>query len=642
MCGLTGFLDLDARHSTEDLRARVWAMTETIRHRGPDGGDVWVDAAAGIALGHRRLAIVDLSEAGHQPMASSCGRFVVAYNGEAYNADDLRPELEAAGRRFRGHSDTEVIVEGCAVWGIRATIERLVGMFAIAIWDRRDRRLTLVRDRLGIKPLYWARFGAVFAFGSELKTLRALPDWTPEIDRGAVAAYMRHTYVPAPWTIYRGVSKLEAGKILTIEADGTTQQDTFWSVEGAVRAAAADKGVMSDAEAEDALHDVLFDAVQRRMVADVPLGAFLSGGIDSSTVAALMQAASDRPVKTFSIGFKEVGYNEAEHAKAVAKHIGTDHTELYAEPEHALNLIPRLADMYDEPFADSSQIPTYLVSEMTRRHVTVALSGDGGDELFAGYNRYLWADRFYRLSGRVPGVVRRLGAGVLSAVPESCLGLGLRLKGDARSPALMKDRLLKIARILPENDPDGIYRKLLTHWDGVVKDAVEPKGVIWDSRLKTYLPDFMERMQAMDMLTYLPDDILTKVDRASMAVALEVRVPIIDHRVVELSWKLRRDQKLKNGQGKNVLRNILYRYVPRDLVERPKTGFSMPVAEWLRGPLKDWAADLLDEQRLSDEGFFDVAHIQRAWAEHQSGRRNWQYHLWAVVMFQAWKTRWMG
>jgi asparagine synthase (glutamine-hydrolysing) len=437
MCGLTGFFDLDARLPEAEARARVAAMTETIRHRGPDGGDVWVDADAGIALGHRRLAIVDLSAAGHQPMASSCGRFVVAYNGEVYNADALRPELEAAGRSFRGHSDTEVIVEGCAVWGIRATIDRLIGMFAIAIWDRRERRLTLVRDRLGIKPLYWARFGNVFAFGSELKALRALPGWTPEIDRGAVASYMRHTWIPAPATIYRGVFKLEAGRSLSIEADGATTLDAFWSVEGAARAGAAEKGRMDDAEAADALHDLLADAVKRRMVADVPLGAFLSGGIDSSTVAALMQAQSDRPVKTFSIGFREAGYNEAEHAKAVARHLGTDHTELYAEPSHALDLIPRLPDIYDEPFADSSQIPTYLVSEMTRRHVTVALSGDGGDELFGGYNRYLWAETFHRLSRRLPGPVRTMGAAALSALPESLLGLALRAKGDKRSPALI-------------------------------------------------------------------------------------------------------------------------------------------------------------------------------------------------------------
>jgi asparagine synthase (glutamine-hydrolysing) len=641
MCGLTGFFDIAASLPADEARARIAAMTETIRHRGPDDGDVWVDAAAGIALGHRRLSIVDLSAAGHQPMVSSCGRFVVAYNGEAYNADDLRPELEAAGRPFRGHSDTEVIVEGCAVWGVRATVERLIGMFALAVWDRQERRLTLVRDRMGIKPLYWGRFGDLFAFGSELKTLRAMPGWTPEIDRGAVAAYMRHTWIPAPFTIYRGVFKLEAGKILSIGADGATNLETYWSVEGAARAAAVDKGRMGDGEAADALHDLLADAVKRRMVADVPLGAFLSGGIDSSTVAALMQAQSDRPVKTFSIGFREAGYDEAQHAKAVARHLGTEHTELYAEPSHALDLIPRLPDIYDEPFADSSQIPTYLVSAMTRRHVTVALSGDGGDELFGGYNRYLWAGKFHRLSRRLPGAVRSAGAAALTAMPEGLIGLALRAKGDHRSPALIKDRLLKIAKILPESDPDAIYRRLLTHWEGVVPGAAEPKGAVWDDGMRDWLPDFMERMQARDMLAYLPDDILTKVDRASMAVALEARVPIIDHRVVEFSWRLRRDQKIRDGQGKWLLRQVLYRYVPRDLVERPKTGFSMPVAEWLRGPLKDWAADLLDEKRLREDGLFDAAAIRRAWDEHQSGRRNWQYHLWAATMFQAWKARWM-
>jgi len=644
MCGLTGFLDLQTSQSSDQLRQIVTNMTDTIVHRGPDGADVWVDPEVGLALGHRRLSIIDLSEAGRQPMSSSCARFVIAYNGEVYNADELRTELEVAGRKFKGHSDTEVIVEGCAVWGIRPTIERLIGMFAMAIWDRENRTLTLVRDRMGIKPLYWGEFGhgasRRIAFGSELKTLRAMPDWSPQQNRRAIAAYMRHTYIPAPHTIYEGVYKLEPGRILTVSSDGEITQEAYWSVENAAKSGQSVKGQMTDQQAEDALHDLLLDATKRRMVSDVPLGAFLSGGVDSSTVAALMQASSDKPIKTFTIGFHEKGYNEAEHAKAVAQHLGTDHTELYVDPNHALDLIPRLPSMYDEPFADSSQIPTFLVSEMTRKHVTVALSGDGGDELFAGYNRYFWADKFYRLSQKVPQPLRNMAAAGGRALPEGLIGIGLKLKGDDRSAALMKDRVLKIARILPHSDPDKIYRHLLTHWENAVLDVDEPKGVIWDDTVRNWMPDFMERMQYFDMLTYLPDDILTKVDRASMATSLEARVPILDHRVVEFAWKLKRDQKLRNGVGKHVLRQVLYRYVPKELIERPKVGFSMPVAEWLRGPLKGWADELLDPVKLRDDGVFDVAMIRQYWDEHLSGKRNWQYHLWAVIMYQDWSHRW--
>ncbi len=640
MCGFTGFLDTSGVLSPNDLETEVIAMRDTIVHRGPDAGGVWVDAEAGVALGHRRLSIIDLSEAGHQPMVSSCGRFVIAYNGEAYNTDDLRNELIAKGRPFRGHSDTEVIVEGCAVWGIRGTIERLIGMFAVAVWDRQTRQLSLIRDRLGIKPLYWMQQGCRFAFGSELKTLRAMSGWQPELHRGAVASFMRHTWIPAPHTIYQNVFKLEPGVLLTL-ADGQVKQEAYWSAEHAVKAAQSVKGQMSDQEAEDALHDLLTDAVRRRMVSDVPLGAFLSGGIDSSTVTALMQAGSAQPVRTFSIGFHEEGYNEAVHAKAVAQHLGTEHTELYVDPAQALDVIPKLPDMFDEPFADSSQIPTFLVSQMTRQHVTVALSGDGGDELFAGYNRYFWANRFYQLSRKVPGVVRSLAASTAALTPEGLIGIGLKLKGDKRSPALMKDRLLKIARILPHSNPDDIYRSLLTHWDGAVPGADEPKGRLWDDTVADWLPDFTERMQLLDLWGYLPDDILTKVDRTSMATSLEARVPLLDHRVVEFAWTLSPEQKIRNGVGKHMLRQVLYRYVPKNLIERPKVGFSMPVAEWLRGPLRDWAEDLLDANTLRADGILDVEQIRKAWDEHQSGRRNWQYHLWAAIMFQAWKARWL-
>ena len=646
MCGIAGLWDRRRQTEPDSIAAAVEAMAGTLVHRGPDAGGIWVDRDAGLALGHRRLAIVDLSPSGAQPMVSSCGRFVVSYNGEIYNAAELRAELAAAGRDFRGRSDTEIIVEGAAEWGVVATIERLIGMFALALWDRRERALHLVRDRLGIKPLYWAEFGGRLLFGSELKALRAVPLWPPELDRNAVAAYLRFGYVPAPQTIYRGVHKLPPGAMLTIAANGPPALTAYWSLERIARDGQIGRFGGGEGEAAEALEALLRDAVRRRMVADVPLGAFLSGGVDSSAVVALMQAESARPVRTFSIGFREPGYDEGRRAAAVARHLGTEHTELYASPLDALDAIPLLADMYDEPFADSSQVPTYLVSKMTRRHVTVALSGDGGDELFAGYTRYFRGDGLQRAVNAVPQKLRALAASGMRALsPAAWTALGAAIP-ERRRPAQFGDKVHKLAAIIDgEAEAGALYRRIVSLWAEparLVQHASELPGPLDDARVGALVPDLVERMQYLDTLTYLPDDILTKLDRASMAVSLEARVPLLDHRLVAFSWSLPPAMKAANGVGKRLLRRVLYRHVPRELVERPKMGFAMPVDAWLRHELRDWAETLLDERRLAREGIFDPAPIRARWREHLAGTRNWQASLWAVLMFQAWQERWLS
>jgi asparagine synthase (glutamine-hydrolysing) len=646
MCGIAGLWDRHERNGVEALAACVSAMTETMIHRGPDAGDVWIDRDASLALGHRRLAIVDLSSAGAQPMTSSCGRFAISYNGEVFNADELRPELEAAGKRFRGHSDTEVIVEGVAVWGIEQTVKRLIGMFAMAVWDRRERVLYLVRDRLGIKPVYWADFDGRILFGSELKALRADRCWQPELDRDALTAYMRFGYVSAPFTIYRGVKKLPPGMILTVRNAGMPTIAPYWSLADVARKGQSDRFAGDEQEATEALDVLLRDAVRRRMMADVPLGAFLSGGIDSSTVVALMQAQSGRPVRTFSIGFNEVGYDEAQNAAAVARHLGTEHTELYVSPSHALDVIPQLPDMYDEPFADSSQIPTYLVSKMTREHVTVALSGDGGDELFGGYTRYFRGETLWRTIDSTPRALRNLAAsGVRSLSPAAWSVLG-NVIPEPRRPLQFGDKMHKLAGVLAgKPEASAFYRQVVGLWvdpETVVSGGAEPPSLHDDDRLRECVPNFVERMQYLDTLTYLPDDILTKVDRASMAASLEARVPLLDHRVVAFSWSLPPAMKAGNGLGKRLLRRVLDRYVPRELVERPKRGFVVPVHSWLRRELRDWAEGLLEERRLADDGLFNGRLIRTRWREHLENRRSWEAQLWPVLMFQAWKERWLA
>ena len=644
MCGIAGMVDWRAATSADALRSIADAMIETVRHRGPDAGDVWVEAEGGVALGQRRLAIIDLSPGGAQPMHSADRRFVITFNGEIYNYRDIRRELQAAGHSMRSNSDTEVLLEACALWGVEAAIERAIGMFAFALWDRKTRSLTLARDRLGIKPLYYAVSPERILFASQLKAFRPAPHWKPTIDEDAVVGYLRHAYIAQPRTIYREAEKLAPGHILTLREGSTPSPKCFWDLRGiAVAGQRRNDPVPDPREAADRLDALLRDSVKLRMIADVPLGAFLSGGIDSSTVVALMQAQSTRAVKTFSIGFHESGYDEAQCAKQVAAHLGTDHTEFYVEPRHALDVIPHLADWFDEPFADPSQIPTYLVSELTRKHVTVALSGDGGDELFAGYNRYVWAERLARAVNLVPRPLRGASAAALRALAPQTWNRLFGFVPAAWRPALPGDKLHKITTLLDNPQPDAIYRRLVSQWERPEEVAAagrEPRGPMWDPTIARDFHDLVPRMQFLDMITYLPDDILTKVDRATMAVGLEGRVPLLDHRVVAYSWSLPLEFKLRGGRSKWLLRQVLDRYVPRSLIDRPKMGFGVPIDAWLRGPLREWAESLLAPARLASDGFVRVEPVRRAWREHLEGSRNWQYPLWTVLMLQAWRARW--
>lgn len=642
MCGITGYLSRSSQ-SLETHHAQLLRMTDAIIHRGPDGDGHWVDPERGIAMGHRRLAIVDLSPAGSQPMHSSCGRYVLIFNGEIYNHQQLRKQLLP--HDWRGHSDTETILAGFSRWGLVGTLERLVGMFAIAVWDRERRSLLLARDRMGEKPLYYGRLPmGDLVFGSELKALRAHPQWQGEIDRNALALYMRHNAVPAPHSIYRGISKLMPGEWLEFGSDGQQHQGRYWQLE-ALAGQPQDIAIAADERAAtDRLEALLSQAVAGQMVADVPLGAFLSGGVDSSTIVALMQCQSAQPVRTFSIGFDVPGYDEAVHAKAVARHLGTDHTELYVRPEDALAVIPRLPAIYDEPFADSSQIPTFLVCQMARRHVTVALSGDAGDELFAGYNRYLLADRVWRRLAAVPLPLRHAAAALLLAVPPGGWNRLGALAGTIL-PALAKhgaigDKLHKFAAsVLPAASVEQMYRALVSHWqqpETLVLGAHEAPSLLDGMQLERPNRHVIDAMALIDQQTYLPDDILVKVDRAAMANSLETRVPMLDHRVVEFALQLPMSLKLRAGNGKWLLRQVLYRHVPRELIERPKQGFAVPLDQWLRGPLRPWAEHLLDNQRLRSQGLLNPAMVEQKWQEHLSGRRNWQYLLWDVLMLQAW------
>ena len=638
MCGIAGFLD-DRPATRASREAVVSAMTEALRHRGPDDGGVWVDAEAGIALGNRRLAIIDISPAGHQPMASADGRYVIAYNGEIYNHRELAERLRQQGVALRGHSDTEVLVEGFARWGVVPTLRECEGMFALALWDRQTRALTLIRDRLGIKPLYWGRAGRALLFGSELKALHRHPDWRPEIDPDSVAAFLRFGYVPAPYSIYRTVHKLEPGTMLTLGADGEPRIERYWDLQQAAAAARLDApGETDETALLGEIESTLRRAVRNEMVSDVPLGAFLSGGVDSSLVTALMQAESPRPVKTFTIGFTANGFDEARHAKQVAAHLGTEHTELYVEDRAARDVIPSLPTWYDEPFADSSQIPTQIVSRLARQHVTVALSGDGGDELFAGYTRYQWGENIRRAL-TAPRALRRGAAGALSLLSEDAVRGMARLAPARLRPALPEQKAQKLAALLREDDADAAYRRLVSLWpdpERLVPLAGAARDGLRDPDLRRRVPDFTERMMLLDTLTYLPDDLLTKVDRASMSVSLEVRVPLLNHRVVECAWRLPLAMKLRRGETKWALRRILDRHVPRTLIERPKQGFAVPLAAWLRGPLRGWADDLLAADALGRGGWLDPTPIARYWREHRTGERDWSAGLWAVLMFQSW------
>jgi len=637
MCGIVGCWD---KRGTDT--SIVERMATQIQHRGPDDAGVWLDEESGLALAHRRLSIIDISPAGHQPMVSPCGRFILVYNGEIYNHQDLRADLEDEGGHFDwcGHSDTETLLAGLRHWGVEGTLKRLNGMFAFALWDKVERNLFLARDRMGEKPLYYGGNGGAFLFSSELKSLKAHPHWQGDIDRNALTLYMRHNYIPTPWSIYQGISKLQPAHFVVVREAGqiVSEPQCYWDLKQIAARGSADANG-SPEELIDELDELLRDAIRKRMIADVPLGAFLSGGFDSSTVVALMQAQSARPVKTFTIGFHEKGHNEADHAKAVAKHLGTDHTELYVTPEEAMAVIPRLPAIWDEPFSDSSQIPTLLVSELARQHVTVSLSGDGGDELFCGYNRYTLGYQLWKKLSLLPSQLRLALGGLLKVIPGAPLEHLIRFFPKRYQVPHLADRLLRLAAVVKEDSGESYYRHLISNWNdpaAVVRDGVEPLTLLDTPERLPELPGLREYMMYLDSLTYLPDDILTKVDRASMAVSLEARVPLLDHRVVEFSWKVPTSLKIRNGKSKWLLRELLYRYVPRKLMERPKMGFGVPIDVWLRGPLREWAEELLDEKRLREEGFFDQTLIRRLWREHLNEQRGWHSCLWGVLMFQAW------
>ncbi|HEX4948751.1 MAG TPA: asparagine synthase (glutamine-hydrolyzing) [Blastocatellia bacterium] len=642
MCGISGAFQI--KPEVMDWPGVLSQMSSSLTHRGPDDGGLWFDAEVGIGLSQRRLSVVDLSPEGHQPMISADGRYVVVFNGEIYNFGALRHELEPQGHRFRGHSDTEVMLAAICEWGLEAAVKRFVGMFAFALWDQQERALHLVRDRIGEKPLYYGWAGSAFLFGSELKALRAHPAWRGEIDRGALALFVRHSYVPTPYSIYEGISKLIPGTIFSLTPSHPTGKlTTYWSARQAAEAGIQNPLLGSETDVLAQLEDLLLATIAGQMIADVPLGAFLSGGIDSSLVVALMQAQSTSPVKTFTIGFHEADFNEAEFAKAVAQHLGTSHTELYVTPTDALNVIPRLPTLYDEPFADASQVPTFLVSELTRRSVTVSLSGDGGDELFGGYNRYFWGQNIWNKVGWMPRELRKIAAaGITTIAPASWdaafqgLDPVLPSKLKQRTPG---DKMHKLAEVLAVDHPEVMYRRLVSSWKvptDIVLHSQEPETILTDKNQWANLPNFMQRMMYLDLMTYLPDDILVKVDRAAMGVSLETRVPYLDHRVVEFAWRIPLALKIREGKGKWLLRQLLYKYVPPSLIERPKTGFGIPIVDWLRGPLREWAEALVHEARLQQEGFFEPTEIRTKWKEHLTGQRNWQYYLWPILMFQAW------
>ncbi|MBN1141399.1 MAG: asparagine synthase (glutamine-hydrolyzing) [Deltaproteobacteria bacterium] len=654
MCGIAGFIDFSRSGDRDGQTAAVNAMTTAISHRGPDDLGAWLDPDTGIALGHRRLSIIDLSREGSQPMVSPCGRYVIVYNGEIYNFQALRRTLdqEEGGFPWRGRSDTEVLLAAIARWGLEKALQSFIGMFAFALWDRAEKTLTLARDRIGEKPLYYGWMDNVFLFGSELKALMAHPRWRGSIDRDALTLFLQYNFIPVPHTIFQRVFKIEPGTFAILPgaqssghapSSGPLPCRSYWDLR-----TVAEQGVTrpfpgNETEAVRHLDTLLRDAVSLQMVADVPLGAFLSGGTDSSTVVALMQSQSSRPVRTFTIGFDEPGYNEAERAKAVARRLGTDHTELYVTPKDALEVIPLLPTLYDEPFADASQIPTFLVSRMTRQHVTVSLSGDGGDELFGGYNRYLLTRNLWRRFGWIPPwckiTIRRL----FQTFPASWIDRGLGWLGPEINrygrAGKVSDKLRKFFSVWEAASPEALYDNLTSHWhqlESLVPGARVPSTRLTSLDDRPQLPDMLDRMMYLDQIGYLPEDILVKVDRAAMAVSLESRIPLLDHRIVEFAWTVPLALKFRQGEGKWLLRQVLNRYLPQDLIQGPKRGFAVPLGDWLKGPLRDWGETLLDEKRLKLEGFLNPEPVRTIWQEHRSGKYSWHYRLWDILMFQAW------
>lgn len=642
MCGIVGILTLGT--AAYDLAARIATMSKSLTHRGPDSVGDWIDKSSGVGFGHRRLSVIDLSPAGAQPMISHDQRYVLTFNGEIYNNAALRRDLN--GIVWRGHSDTEVFLAAICAWGLVEALTRASGMFAFGLWDRHERRLTIARDRLGEKPLYYGRIGAEFVFASELKAICALPDMALEINPEAVSLMIRYGYVPTPYSIYKAIEKLPPGTLLQVSRKcNVSGPQAWWSITSVIGRGLRTPAELSDLEATDRLEEILTSSVKSQMASDVPLGAMLSGGIDSSTIAALMQAHSARPVKTFSVGFTENLYDESKYAAKVAQYLHTDHTELIISPQEAMQAIPNLSEIYDEPFGDSSQIPTALICALTRRHVTVCLSGDGADEVFGGYNRYIMGAYYWNTFQPIPMTIKKAVAKfVLSISANTFNSILARM-----NPFLPKsirlsnpgEMLHKLASIMDAPSADIVYRRLVSQCDEKTKptNTITPDAFLDDSRRWPQLPHFAERMMALDSLTYLPDDILVKVDRASMAASLETRAPYLNERVIEFAWKLPMHQKIRAGQGKWLLRQVLDRYVPKQFIDRPKQGFGIPLADWLRGPLRGWAEDLLSPSKLSSDGLLNSARVQTMWKAHLKGS-NYQHALWNILMYQAWRSRW--
>ncbi len=644
MCGFSGFINKRGKYNKSESEKIIQNMMDAIIHRGPDDEGFWCDDKKGISLGHRRLSIVDLSSRGHQPMVDHSGRFVIAFNGEIYNHLSLRRDLkkDEINVPWRGHSDTETLLACFDAWGVKNTIQRCTGMFAIALFDIKDSTMYLIRDRIGEKPLYYGMQNGVLLFASELKALKTHPSFQGNIDRNALSLQLKYSYIPTPHSIYKDIKKLEPGTIFKFQLNDSfhinslQKPESYWSLKNVAEHAKFNQFAGSDLEAINALDKLLLESVKEQMEADVPLGAFLSGGIDSSLITSLMQAQSPKPIKTFSIGFGEEGYNEAKYAKQIANHLGTNHTELYVSPKEALNVIPKLSTLYDEPFSDSSQIPTYLVSQLTQQNVKVGLSGDAGDELFGGYNRYIWTSKVWNKIKYLPRPLKIFVSICMTSLPPSMWDTLLSKAIDISLPG---DKIHKLANMLPSNSLEDFYCNTISHWKfqpNIVIGATPSSNLDSNMINCPNFESFEERMMYLDTLNYLPDDILTKVDRASMGVSLEVRVPFLNHNVVEFAYRLPLSMKIRNGESKWILKQLLNKYIPRELSERPKMGFGVPIGEWLRGPLFEWAEELLDESRLKNEGIFYPRQIREKWDEHLSGRRNWQSYLWNILVFQLW------